>query len=259
MIGSKLIYPSGTIQHAGVVISQDRYARHIYAGFPDDHPAVNRSRRFQIVTAACALVQRAPFIEVGGFDPSFTNGYEDVDLCLRLGEHGYEIHYCHDSVLCHLESVSRGAGSTSASKNEALYLRRWRDRVRPDDIQYYVEDQLLNIRYGWNKPFELDVSPLIGTISAGERDSGVHHLLADRAWQVFDLTRENVRLLVRVQEAELRSALDRPDVSPFSPFGPPDVGQGTAVGCSWWMTACPCRVKVEGYPAPGPCSKHWSD
>src|SRR6202022_4464955 len=51
VIGSKLLYPNGMIQHAGVVVCQDLYPRHLYVGFSGDHPAVNRSRSFQIVTA----------------------------------------------------------------------------------------------------------------------------------------------------------------------------------------------------------------
>ncbi len=54
-------------------------------GFPADHPAVNRSRRLQAVTAACMLVRRAAFERVGGFDAGFDNSLEDVDLCLRIG------------------------------------------------------------------------------------------------------------------------------------------------------------------------------
>jgi GT2 family glycosyltransferase/glycosyltransferase involved in cell wall biosynthesis len=225
MIGSKLIYPNGTIQHAGVVVCQDRYPRHIYAGFPGDHPAVNRSRRFQIVSGACVLVGRAPFSEVGGFDPSFTNGYEDVDLCLRLGERGHEIHFCHDSILCHLESLSRGIVPTPARQNKSLYDRRWRDHVRPDDVQYYMEDGLMNIRYSRHYPFELELSPLLGTIRTHQRDSDLDRLLAARAWQVSDLVRENVSLLVKIQEAELQAAINRPDVPTSAPIGPSGVDQ----------------------------------
>src|SRR5262245_32739230 len=52
VVGSKLIFPDNTIQHAGVVMCQDGYGRHIYAGFPAEHPAVNKSRRFQMITGA---------------------------------------------------------------------------------------------------------------------------------------------------------------------------------------------------------------
>ncbi|MDQ4099036.1 MAG: glycosyltransferase family 2 protein, partial [Chloroflexota bacterium] len=94
-IGSKLLFPDGTVQHAGVVFDQQSVPHAVYAGFPATHPAVNRSRRFQAVTAASVLVPRALFMAVGGFDPTYINGLEDIDFCLRLGERGHEVHYCH--------------------------------------------------------------------------------------------------------------------------------------------------------------------
>ena len=59
-----------------------------------------------IVTAACALFRPGPFREAGGLDPAFRNGLEDVDLCLRLGEMGHQVHYCPASVVIHLESAT---------------------------------------------------------------------------------------------------------------------------------------------------------
>ena len=87
-VGAKLLFPDGSVQHAGVVVCQDGRPRHLYAGFPADHPAVHKPRAFQAVTAACMLVRRAAFERAGGFDPAFRNSLEDVDLCLRLRESG---------------------------------------------------------------------------------------------------------------------------------------------------------------------------
>ena len=67
VVGAKLLYPTGAIQHAGVVFGQDGYPHNLYAGFPADHPAVNHSRRLQAVTAACALVRRDAFERRRGF------------------------------------------------------------------------------------------------------------------------------------------------------------------------------------------------
>jgi len=94
-IGAKLIYPNGAVQHAGVVVGQDGYPHNLYAGFPAEHPAVNRSRRLQAVTGACMLVRREAFEAAKGFDGGFHNSMEYVDLCLSIGESGGEIHYCH--------------------------------------------------------------------------------------------------------------------------------------------------------------------
>jgi GT2 family glycosyltransferase len=205
-VGSKLLYPDGTIQHAGVTICQDRYARHIYAGFPADHPAVNKSRRFQIVTAACALLRREPFEQARGFDTAFVNGNEDVDLCLRLGELGYEVHYCHESVLYHLESVSEGR-LKSIDKNTRLYRDRWAHRVRPDDLKYYFEDGLLAIHYqGEHFPIHLAISPQLAVIAEDERERQSDRLLAERSRRLFELLKDNIRLNLRVQEAEFKVA-----------------------------------------------------
>jgi GT2 family glycosyltransferase len=193
VVGSKLLYPNDTIQHAGVVICQDRYPRHIYTGFPSDHPAVSRSRRFQIVTAACMLVRREVFEEAGGFDPAFHNGFEDVDFCLRLGERGREVHYCADSVVYHLESVSPGRFQHNR-ENVALYRKRWLERVRRDELEYYIEDGLVRFSYEGRYPISIEVSPLLATIDTAGRSIELERLLRERSREVADLQRENVRL-----------------------------------------------------------------
>jgi GT2 family glycosyltransferase len=197
VVGSKLLYPNRTIQHAGVVICQDRYPRHVYAGFPADHPAVNKSRRFQIVTAACMFVRRRIFEQASGFDTAFRNGFEDVDFCLRLGEAGYEIHYCSESVVQHMESISAGRFKNDR-ENVALYRRRWMPRVQPDDMNYYLEDGLLALSYEGSYPVRLQVSPSLALLDGDSRSSEAERLLARHSRQVTDLTRENTRLLVEL-------------------------------------------------------------
>jgi GT2 family glycosyltransferase len=205
-VGSKLLYPDNTIQHAGVVICQDRYPRHIYMGFPAAHPAVTRSRRYQIVTAACLLVRRRLFEQAGGFDPAFQNGFEDVDLCLRLGERGQEIHYCAESILYHLESVSPGRFKHDR-QNVALYRQRWLDRVRPDDLNYYAEDGLLRLSYEGRFPISIEVSPLLATLDGGRRGAEAERLLREQSRQVAGLQRENTRLCLELG----RRAADSPE------------------------------------------------
>jgi len=205
VVGSKLLFLDGTIQHAGLVVAQDRYPRHIYAGFPADHPAVNKSRQFQMVTASCALFQRQPFEQVGGYDTAFCNGYEDVDLCLRLGELGQEVHYCHRSVLYHLESVSEGRFKDT-EENVRTYRERWAHRVRPDDLQYYVEDGLIGVEHGLGYPVRLTISPRLAVIDDAAQKRQTDSLLNARARQMFALLKENTHLSVRVQEAEHQAA-----------------------------------------------------
>jgi GT2 family glycosyltransferase len=195
IIGSKLLYPDETVQHAGVVVCQDHYPRHIYAGFPGDHPAVNKSRRFQIVTGACMLVCRNAFDEARGFDPLFRNGFEDVDLCLRLGANGHEVHYCAESLLHHYESVSPGRFKLDGA-NVALYRQRWLKRVQPDDLRYYIEDGLIQVNYEGRYPFGLEVSPLLACLDGDFRRVETERRLKELARNFAELSRENTRLRV---------------------------------------------------------------
>lgn len=224
IIGSKLLFPNDTIQHAGVVICQDRLPRHIYAGFPADHPAVNRSRRFRAVTGACLFIRRQLFLDAGGFDASFVNSCEDIDLCLRLGEMGYESHYCHESVLYHLESVTRAGRTEEESQNTRLYLSRWGHRAPPDDLQYYVEDGLLGTRYQALYPIPFEISPLLAVVDHGQRAPTADSLLNARTQEVLGLLKENTRLHVQLQEARHAKLLDWSAIDAATPI--PAEGNG---------------------------------
>jgi GT2 family glycosyltransferase len=192
VVGAKLVFPNGVVQHAGVVIGQDGYPHNLYAGFPQDRPEVSRSRRLQAVTGACMLVRRRAFEALGGFDRGYLNSLEDVDLCLRAAARGGEVHYCHEAVVVHLESASRGR-SDRFERSVALYRERWRDRVRRDDLAVYLEDGLLEVEYAASYPLRLTVSPLLGALADRGRDE-VEPLLETYARQVSDLLAEVMRL-----------------------------------------------------------------
>jgi GT2 family glycosyltransferase len=201
-IGARLLYPDDTIQHAGVVICRDKFPRHIYRGFASNHPAVTRSRRFQIVTAACVLIRRHIFEQIGGFDTAYINGYEDVDLCLRLGQMGHEVHYCADSVLVHMESASRVGRMDWAIHNTNLLRERWMDRMVPDDLETYVEDGLIELRYPEYDiyPVSLRVDPALAIMDEPHREQAADRLLMERSRQVWRITAQNVTLGLRIQE-----------------------------------------------------------
>ncbi len=204
VVGAKLLFPNDTVQHAGVSFGIDREPHHIYAGFPKDHPATNTSRRFQVVTAACALFRQEIWNELGGLDLSYKNGWEDVDYCVRAGVAGHEVWYCAESVVYHFESATRDLLSEVERENRALFGSRWRDKIVPDDIGYYVDDGLFDIVYGARHPVQISVSPHLAGISDGEHERVADQLLYDRARQVMILLRNNIVLNVRVAEAESR-------------------------------------------------------
>jgi len=193
-VGAKLLYPNGTIQHAGVVFGQDGYPHHLYAGFPSEHPAVNRSRPLQAVTGACLVVRRAAFEAAGGFDPGYLNSLEDVDLCLRLRDEGHEVHYCHEAALLHLESASRGRDDRF-ERSVALYQERWRERVHRDDLAIYAADDLLRVEYPASYPLRFEIDPILAVVDRG-REEKIERLLGSYAGQVSDLLQEVTRLTV---------------------------------------------------------------
>jgi GT2 family glycosyltransferase len=197
VIGSKLLFPDDTVQHAGITVGFNGLPHHIYAGFPKDHPAVNVSRQFQAVTAACCLVRRRAWDYAGGFDTSFINGWEDVDLCLRLGAAGLEIHYCHESVVYHLDKATRGPDSPGEQHNRELFQQRWGDRVERDSIHYYSNDGLFSM-------FDTALYPLVArgsqdlVVVPEKSDDAIQRVLDQYAEQVTTL-----RVLVSTLEAQL--------------------------------------------------------
>ena len=210
-VGARLLYPDGTVQHAGLVIGEDRNAHHVYAGFPGDHPAVVRSRAFQAVTGACLLVRRAVFEAVGGFDPAFRNGHEDVDLCLRLGEGGHGVRYCAGSVVVHLESVTRGRATPEAAANGRLYRERWAGKVEPDDLRVYADDGMLRLSYRDTHPVRLHVDPALASVHDGVRERETERLLQWRAAQVAELLGTVVALTTAVAPAVAPAGVDADD------------------------------------------------
>lgn len=139
IVGAKLLYPNGRVQHAGVAFSKNGVGYHIFKNFAADSPAVNKKRFMQCVTAACLLVSKRLFNELAGFDEQFRNGFEDVDFCLRAGQAGKRILYNPTAVVIHLEEQSEGRKQHD-HENMQRYLTRWQGRVGVDDEAIYVAE-----------------------------------------------------------------------------------------------------------------------
>ncbi len=141
-VGAKLLYPGGRVQHAGVLVGVGNpwgpgVATHSHQHYPSDSPGYMGSlmvdKDYSAVTAACMMLRRLVFEEVGGFEEDLGVAFNDVDLCMRIREKGYQIVYTPFAKLCHHESTSRGHGSNRA---EALYMRkRWGKTL--DEDPYY--------------------------------------------------------------------------------------------------------------------------
>ncbi|MBU0509625.1 glycosyltransferase, partial [bacterium] len=145
-VGARLLYPAGDVQHAGVAISVKKVPYHVFQHFPSDHPAVMEKRDMQAVTAACMLAPKRTFEQAGGFDEQYRNGFEDVDLCLRLRRSGLRVIYCPESTVMHREESSDGRKDHDR-ENLERFLARWGDTIVPDEIE-------LTSRHGYSISWE---------------------------------------------------------------------------------------------------------
>jgi len=114
-VGAKLLYPDGTIQHGGVLLDGVA-AGHLHRGWPGTANGYgNRARLPQnvsAVTAACLVVRKEVWDEVGGMDERFAVAFNDVDFCLRVQQRGYRNLWLPQAELYHFESASRGQEDT---------------------------------------------------------------------------------------------------------------------------------------------------
>jgi GT2 family glycosyltransferase len=140
VVGGKLLFPDGTIQHAGVIFDKvDRLPYHIYRGFSANAKEVNRERKLIAVTGACMLVKKWAFDYVGGFDEGYVNGFEDIDLCLKLGQIGGEVYYTPTSAVIHHTSATPGRKDFDIA-NAEHFRRKWFDKIVPDEDSFLAED-----------------------------------------------------------------------------------------------------------------------
>ncbi len=139
-VGSKLLFPDRTIQHAGVAILDDRQlpdplvARHVHYRQPEASPEASQPCAFQALTAACLLIRKSAFEHVGGFDEEYWNGYEDVDLCFKLRQEGGLLVYQPRSVVMHHESQSGPERFRQVAHNTQRLHRKWLGKITPDYI-----------------------------------------------------------------------------------------------------------------------------
>lgn len=109
-VGAKLRYPDRTLQHVGVLLLAGSPV-HAFHGAASDHPGYFGSnclnRNYLAVTAACLMIRRAVYEQVGGLDAAFPLNYNDVDFCLKVHQAGYRNVVAPAAELIHHESVSR--------------------------------------------------------------------------------------------------------------------------------------------------------
>ncbi len=146
-VGAKLLWPNGMVQHGGVVVGINDLAAHAGNELAQDDPGYldfNQVAREQsAVTAACLLLRKADYQALGGLDEArFPVAFNDVDLCLRLGETGRRLVWTPFACLTHAESASRGKEDTPskaarAGREQKYFIERWGQRLAEGDPCYH--------------------------------------------------------------------------------------------------------------------------
>ena len=145
-VGARLLYPNGTVQHAGVIIGLGGVASHPFIHHSAEDPGYFCRAilpcNLNCVTAACLMMRREVFEEVGEFDENLAVAFNDVDYCLRIREKGYLIVYNPFAMLTHFESLSRGEDVKDLDKidrfmNEIrMFQDKWYEKLKDGD-EYY--------------------------------------------------------------------------------------------------------------------------
>ncbi|PVZ70233.1 glycosyltransferase family 2 protein [Pelagibaculum spongiae] len=171
-VGAKLLYPDGRIQHAGVITGVAGTANHEYKFYSHDYTGDGRrlqtTRRASAVTAACLLIKKSLYQQVGGLNEQHLPvAFNDVDLCLKVKLAGYHNIWVAEAVLYHHESVSRGKDVTPQQKararGEVAYMRQqWQTHKQVDAYWHpWLSGKSTSPKISWVNVFKAGVPKLI--------------------------------------------------------------------------------------------------
>jgi GT2 family glycosyltransferase len=235
IIGGKLLYDDDRIQFGGTVRNRDapEWFDHRYRFQGRDWGPANTPQAVLAVTGACMYIKREVLDQVGLFDERYPMAYEDVDLCLRAWQAGFQVMYWPSAELYHLESVTRGTQVGARERaSQRVFWERWGEFFNAREVRN--SDGALRVIY---------VTEDTG-VGGGHRD-------------VFEHLN---RLLERGHQAELWTLDDPPDwfdlkapVRSFEEYG--DLVEAlepvrAIKVATWWNTAGPVwqASVVNGIP-----------
>ena len=181
-VGARLWYPDGTLQHAGVVLGLHGVASHAFQRFPAQPVSpMNRtfvlSQNYSAVTAACMVLRKTIFDDLGGFDENLPNNFNDVEFCLRLRARGWQVIWTPYADLIHHESASRGRDFGSAEhaqllRETAYMYEKWGEQLQCDPFYSPNLSHSLGFTLAW--------PPRIPPLSSGLKSAGDEVFLAAR-------------------------------------------------------------------------------
>ncbi len=221
-VGCRLIYPNHSVQHAGVIVGLGGVADHIGAGLALGKPGymgrAQLSQNFSAVTAACLLVRRQAFLEVGGLDErDFAVLFNDVDFCLKLGAQGYRIVWTPSVTLIHHGSSTLQADVDTRRlarhrREQLALIEKWRARLVHDPAY----NRHLSLRYrhwrlddAMDAPWHPEFDPLPRVVALPCDAAGVGHYRT--GGPISELTRQGrIRSLLLPDGQNPRSFMPEP-------------------------------------------------
>ena len=164
IVGAKLLYANEQVQHGGIVLGPGGAVAHVHRLAERNDPGyfgqLALSRTLSAVTGACAAIRRAVFFEVGGLDEvNLPVTFNDIDLCLRVGDYAYRVVWTPFAELYHTECASRGFDQANPAKR-ARFLREWEHMRKTWGSLLDSADPFHNpnLRYSW-EGFEIPAWP----------------------------------------------------------------------------------------------------
>lgn len=155
-VGVKLWYPDDTLQHAGVFLGVGGVAGHCMKGISKGDPGYFGRTTFvqdvSCVTAACMMIPKNVFDQIGGLDEKYEVAFNDVDLCMRIRKAGYLIVFDPYAELYHYESKSRGTDEEPEKRERFLsevkrFQTQWREELIKGDPYYNPNLTLVRFDY----------------------------------------------------------------------------------------------------------------
>lgn len=145
-VGVKLLYPDSTIQHAGVILGLGGVAGHAFVNYENDNVKNTMffgrlyvPYNYSAVTAACLMIKKSIFEEVGGLTEDLKVAFNDIDFCIKVLQKGYKNIFLPNVELFHYESKSRGLDTTEEKlkrfQKECKYMHdHWHDIISNDSM-----------------------------------------------------------------------------------------------------------------------------
>lgn len=197
VVGARLSYPNGRVQHAGVVLGVKGPAEHPFIGnLLDDPGYMGRAlvdQDYSAVTGACLLVRKSLFDQVGGLDDvALKVSYSDIDLCLKIRELGYNVVWTPYAILLHEGSASQNSNVETKKKEDKLrrfaaeqdeMYRRWPDVIARDpaynqNLALYSTQFQINVNIALaNDPVSWKPIPNLLAMPADRQGSGFYRII----------------------------------------------------------------------------------